>query len=395
MSPVRARRLLALLIAAAVPALAAGGAFSGADRSLAIYPHQSLPLRFDHAQHLALDMKCISCHDVDTSSAAADRNVPPQATCETCHEIEAAAAGEETDPPSACSVCHPGFDPTVRRTPAEVVIPAPNLKFDHRVHLQKEIPCSRCHGDMTRVQLATRAQLPKMETCLECHAAGKTASGACSTCHITRAGGLLAQVLPGGARLVPEIGNPFGVGHGPGYERQHELDAVNKRAVCAECHAESDCLVCHAGTMKVLSIHPNDWITLHPVPAKLESLRCVSCHHEQSFCVDCHQRAGLSLGGPSALQPTSRVQFHPEGWADTLPGPNHHGYWASRNIETCVSCHREEDCIGCHATTGRAGFGFDPHPPGFRSQASAVCSKNPRVCLKCHERTDAALAGCL
>ena len=50
-----------------------------------------------------------------------------------------------------------------------VVIPDPNLKFNHKQHLDKQIPCSSCHGDLSKVDLATRAQLPTMAQCLGCH----------------------------------------------------------------------------------------------------------------------------------------------------------------------------------------------------------------------------------
>lgn len=386
----------ALLAAAAVlPAVALAAVVDDADRSFAIYPRQVIPLGFDHQQHLDLEMKCISCHDVDSSRRAAERNIPGHPVCEGCHEIEAAAAGEETDPPSACSVCHPGFDASAAKRPPAVEMPTPNLTFDHRLHLDRGMACGECHGDLRKVGLATRAQLPKMETCLGCHVQGGKASGECSTCHFTRGGGVLAQVMPGGARLIPEIGNPFGVAHGPRYEREHGPDAVNQRAICARCHTETECLACHDGTFKNLSFHPNDWITLHPVPAKLSSLECSSCHHQQSFCTTCHERAGLSQSA-AGLQPTGDLRFHPEGWADLGPGPRHHAYWASRNIGTCVSCHREEDCIACHATPQRGGstLGLNPHPPGFAAQATAVCRKNPRVCVKCHER-DRHIRECL
>ena len=48
-------------------------------------------------------------------------------------------------------------------------LPRANLIFNHKVHVDKKVECSACHADMTKVGLATRQQLPKMETCLSCH----------------------------------------------------------------------------------------------------------------------------------------------------------------------------------------------------------------------------------
>jgi hypothetical protein len=389
------KRALPLLLLALLPAAVVAAAGSDAHRSPAIYPQQQIPLRFDHQQHLDLDMKCIACHEVDSSRKAGDRNIPPQATCESCHDIEAAAKGEETDPPSACAVCHPGFDASAMKRPPVVVMPANNLVFDHKLHLDRGVACSTCHGDLAKVQLATRAQLPKMQTCLGCHRQGGSASGECSTCHFTSASGKLAQILPGGARLVPEFGNPFGVAHGPRYEREHGPDAMAQRTVCSKCHGESDCLACHDGTFKNLLFHPNDWITLHPVPAKLSSLECTSCHRSQSFCIDCHERAGIGGSPTEGPQASRSIRFHPAGW-EIGDGPSGHGPWASRNINTCISCHREEDCLKCHATANRSTLGGNnPHPPGFRAQATAICRSNPRVCVRCHEKGDTVLGACL
>lgn len=371
----------------------AWGSPDEAERSLSVYPKQQMPIRFDHALHLDQDMKCTDCHDADTSKNVRDRLLPGHPTCESCHDIEAASKGEETDPPSSCQTCHPGFDATAMARPRKVVAPAANLKFNHEVHVSKEIPCSRCHGEMDKVQLATRAQLPKMETCLECHKHGGDASGKCTVCHLAAPDGTVAKRMPDGSMLIPEIGNPFGVYHGPDYFKEHDQDALVARDTCAQCHTESECLACHDGAVKSLKVHPNDWITLHPVPAKHNQLECQSCHNYQSFCTTCHERIGIGPQADAQLRSTS-LSVHPPGWNGPV-GPNHHGIWASRDISSCASCHREEGCIKCHATTGRGGINANPHPPGFRSQACSIYRSNARVCLKCHSPAEPALSRCM
>ena len=60
-------------------ALLAGGlalAESGHERSLAIFPPQKLPVRFDHAQHLKAGADCTSCRNRGAGMAA-NTHVPP------------------------------------------------------------------------------------------------------------------------------------------------------------------------------------------------------------------------------------------------------------------------------------------------------------------------------
>ncbi|MFL5354334.1 cytochrome c3 family protein, partial [Archangium sp.] len=117
------------------------------ERSLAIYPAQHIPLRFDHQQHLAAGAECVTCHDsIRASEAVKERNLPGHAECESCHDLEAAKKGEKTDPPASCNTCHPGFDATVRLAPPKVDVPPGNLRFSHKVHVEKKVECTTCHG---------------------------------------------------------------------------------------------------------------------------------------------------------------------------------------------------------------------------------------------------------
>ena len=172
------------LVVATVCALLIGAglamAASGRERSLAVYPAQNIPLRFSHSVHLEGGADCTTCHDAARKSTlAADRNLPKHPECEQCHDIKAAARGKKVDPPATCGYCHPGFDPAVRREPAPVDFPSPNLKFNHKVHVDRRIECTACHGKMDDVTLASRMQLPKMATCLACHD-GRAAPAECS-----------------------------------------------------------------------------------------------------------------------------------------------------------------------------------------------------------------------
>ncbi len=403
-------------------------------RSLAVFPEQTITVRFNHKVHLEAGANCESCHESALKSEkSSDLNLPRAITrpgkypehpeCDNCHDIDAAAAGKRTDPPATCDYCHPGFDYTVQKLPARWSFPDPNIVFPHKVHVDKKVACGVCHQDMASVALATRDELPKMEVCLTCHD-GRQAPNACSTCHPTaaRGGRLLVSFGNTPAKLRPGAGNPFGIDHGIRFDKNHGSRAMMEQNTCSECHADSECLSCHDSLLKPLTVHPNDYITLHPLEARQNSLRCDACHRRQSFCASCHERVGVGFDADPSLRPRNmRVHPPPEIWVNLPVTAGHHSIAATRDIESCASCHREETCMSCHsnlktdALRPHSQFGalsvpsgqlpmFDPHPAGFQAICKYVASKNTRVCLECHAKspgpgvpngTDLTSLGCL
>lgn len=404
-----------------------------AEPSRVIYPDQRLPLRFSHARHLRqTGVDCATCHAAAlTSTSARDSLLPAEAVCAVCHPIDRAdpwkAPSERTGAPAACAACHPGLpknapeggvfslDELTERVP-RLEIPPPQLKFNHQIHAARQIPCARCHGDLTKVDLATRAQLPRMSTCLSCHTAGlhearsgalpgekpRFASARCATCHLAGADGTLQVDLPSG-RLVPS-GSLRGDTHGATFAQSHGTVARNALDYCASCHRQSVCQRCHNGVVKPMDFHGGDYVTRHPIDARRNQPDCGSCHRRQTFCLGCHERLGVTshdtLPGspsPSAFFPASPRRFHPEGWAATIPGPGHHSFEAQRNLRSCTSCHREETCLACHSALpgGRMPAGVSPHPRDWvdSGRCQALASRNGRVCLKCH-RSGSAELGC-
>lgn len=391
-------------IALAITFNAFGGfalAATGRERHDAVYPPQKLPLSFSHAQHFEEGVECVGCHDPARKSLkAADRLLPGHPECESCHDIEEAAAGKEVDPPSACNTCHVGYDPTVHKEVAKVILPTANLLFSHRAHYDKKIECTTCHfsansSSMEDVGLSTRYQLPKMETCLNCHN-GQSASADCKTCHLTDPSGRLQLSFASGV-LKPSQGDPFGLDHGPRYEFTHGTRAKLDKKACVECHTESSCMSCHDSLQKPLSVHPNDFISLHPVSARLDAMQCDGCHRYQSFCAACHERSGVGQNSDPSLR-ARNMRVHPDYATWVLaPGPLHHSVAASRDIKQCISCHREESCMTCHANgelVGRQGLGTNPHPQGFAAQCKSLAARNDRACLKCHTEATLQAKGC-
>ena len=368
-----------------------------------IFPPQTLGIRFNHARHVKeLGMTCTTCHDAaKTSRKSADSLLPAATRCDACHGSDHRKSPVESGAEllGQCGYCHVGYKPGDGQRVARLEIPPPNLRFDHALHAARSIDCKRCHGDVGALELATFDQLPRMKGCFGCHEAESTRKGvpsrACPTCHLTERGSLMKTSFPGG-KLVPPAWL-HDAEHGSDWIERHKKVAANDGRFCARCHEERYCAGCHDGRVKPRRVHPNDFISMHPVQARRNEPRCTSCHQEQSFCLSCHQRAGVTLTGPSEVL-AGRGRFHPPPsiWTDGPRTASHHAREAERNLNACVSCHIERDCATCHATAKVGGRGgeLNPHPPGFSSRCGSALRKNARPCLVCHDPADSNLGRC-
>jgi hypothetical protein len=395
----------AWLLLLALPSLAA------AAPSEVIFPPQRLPLAFSHARHLQHKIACDFCHEkAPGSHSAADNLIPNEETCATCHPIDREHPERVSKSATACATCHPGWQPG--RAVEPVAVPAPNLHFDHAAHVGRGVACTQCHGDLSGVGLATRAQLPQMTTCLGCHNGrrGKLdAPARCATCHLLQPDGTLQQQFPTGT-LRP-TGALRGDAHTLEFRTHHAQVAREDEKYCANCHRPIFCLDCHNGVTKPLDFHGNDYLSRHPIEARRNDPDCGSCHRRQSFCLGCHERLGVvdaRTGVDSAFTPAGTRRFHPDGWADPTAThqPNHHAWQAQRNLRQCVACHRQETCLECHAAQptvpgvptapgARGKQWVSPHPPGWSGsqRCLALADRNRRMCLRCHDATDLHL-GC-
>ena len=350
-----------------------------------VYPDQVLPLVFTHDAHLARGAACGDCHTAAaTSKSAVDNLLPGEAACTTCHAIDRKAA-------EGCDACHVGW--VKGEPPARVVIPTPNLKFSHAAHVEQGLACTGCHGDLEQegVRLATRDQLPRMRLCLECHD-GQKADDECATCHLTEVG-VLRTALPEGP-LSPS-GVVFGDAHGGDFLERHGAAASRDEDYCGSCHRKSFCSDCHTGVVKPADFHDGDYVLTHAVDARRNTPDCSTCHRKQSFCVGCHERTGVGVRVESAFdQDDPELRFHPDNWVSLVDlGSNRHAREARANLDTCASCHREEDCQQCH-TAELGSPRISPHGAGWANSArcEALARKNARMCLRCH--VDADEQGC-
>ena len=384
--------------------IAAPALWPAVDRALrsprdAVYPPQSIRLNFDHAQHLQkAGVECLDCHaSVMQSVRVSDRNLPSESDCLECHDVRAEDP-TTAEPPAACDTCHPGFRPESKAdTPARTEMPPAALRFGHRPHLARKIPCQRCHAGVEDAALATVEYLPMMDVCTSCHD-GETAPAECATCHLAGPDGRLRTDLPGG-RLLPR-GRFRNDDHRGDIVRNHGPAARADAAYCRSCHAERECVRCHDGAFRPIEVHPADYLLTHPIDARKDAPRCQTCHRTATDCIDCHVRSGVTdhnsarrFGAGANLG----ARFHPPGWVDEaggMPGPNHHRFDARRHLATCASCHSESSCIVCHSADAPTSLRASPHPPGFRAFCGRARRLNDRGCLACHRDRAALDAAC-
>lgn len=381
--------------------------------SSVIFPDQQIPLRFFHDKHLAQEVECVQCHERAVESvSSADQLVPVGAPgeelCTTCHDF---SAGAKADPPSACETCHANYEPqykagrkaddfhAVETAPAAMLLPKNHIKMNHKAHADAGVQCATCHGDLSKVQVATRENsLPVMNTCMDCHN-GRKAPDACRTCHQTEPSGRMITRFESGT-LMP-AGHFRNDAHDENWLKDHAMTAQNDDQYCSNCHTEKYCLDCHTGVVKPFKVHPNNWVLTHPLHARRFDLSCSGCHRTQSFCLDCHKRMGVARASEfntqagkeeNAWNTTTLGKFHPAGWVGELKngsarGMNHHGFQAQRNIRACAACHTEQTCIECHKSNlNGGGLGINPHPPSFGKsmKCKTLRDTNSRMCATCH-----------
>jgi c(7)-type cytochrome triheme protein len=137
---------------------------------------QQQPVPYSHKAHLALGLKCDSCHT--NADPGEFMGLPAESFCMSCHQaikvdsphIEKVAAAARDKKPI----------PWVR-----VYRLAAYVYFSHRVHTAAGATCDSCHGPVRERDVITKEVVHNMRSCMACHAATK-ARNDCAACHEER-----------------------------------------------------------------------------------------------------------------------------------------------------------------------------------------------------------------
>lgn len=273
------------------------------------------------------------------------------ASCATCHARD------------FCLNCHVNAP----ETPAIQALALDSRSLLHPARLRA--PGSHAAVDFLRTHGATVGR--NAENCVACHT-----RESCSTCHaarLPRGAGSLAAAGPGrSAGALTERKPP--ASHTPLFAEQHGTEASAAPATCASCHVRADCLDCHRPSgASAGGHHPAGFLASHPVQAYRRETSCADCHNQGQFCASCHAQSGLVSRGGGLWQ---GGRYH-DAKQFFLLG---HGQAARQNLESCVSCHVEKDCLSCHSAN--VGRRFSPHGPGF--DPARLRRRNPELCTACH-----------
>ena len=197
---------------------------------------------------------------------------------------------------------------------------------------------------------------------------GVAAVGGIGRVGAPQAGAVLTVQAPRAAGRIADTTRTIVRVHAAGFERAHAGAASAGRLTCEGCHAQRFCSDCHAGETR-RRFHAANFVVRHAPESYGRDQECQSCHNTEVFCRSCHQASGLASEGRlnrayHNAQPLWLLQ---------------HGRAARQGLESCVTCHKQRDCMQCHATTG---WGINPHGPDF--DAKRVGARARVMCARCH-----------
>ena len=378
--------------------------------------------------HLTEDPPCLRCHaPLARATRLSDSAVAAISIPEGHNRANFLAEHGPTSPEDAqrcatcharqsCARCHPNAKETAQigslepdARVARVLRGRAPKYFKPRSHEDSDYLIS--HGDSAKQQPSSCANCHAQPSCRTCHTARSAAK------YIARlagpdpdgAPGVRLQVAPleVGARastnafphrprsvMAPNATEPAGVTiphvarevagnpnlpvpdtlvrlvrvHPPDFVEKHGPTAASGRLNCQGCHEERTCSSCHNGGSR-RRFHAFNFVSRHAASAAGRERDCASCHTAETFCRECHRGQGMEARG------TRNVAYH-----DRQPlWLQQHGQAARQEMQTCATCHQQRDCMQCHANIG---LRVNPHGPGF--DAARMAKRNRQMCLMCH-----------
>lgn len=269
-------------------------------------------LLFSHEYHVEEEeMACADCHAVSESKSGTDNLLPAMDVCADCHDVE-----DEDN----CNQCHSNIESAGIATRTIEYSPL----FSHQTHMNAELECATCHGEVAGIELGRHMAIPDMMQCMDCHHS-KDVENECATCHAP------------GERIKP-------LNHDLVFIETHGDISANFVSVmgknCATCHKTEFCQDCHEGENVERLTHPLNFEFTHALSAQGKERNCFTCHEDRDYCSSCH------------IENNVLPYNHVAGWTNTIPGDGgRHRIEAMIDLENCMSCHEnnaDQICGQCH-----------------------------------------------
>lgn len=139
------------------------------------------PVAFSHKVHAGANgLDCQFCHAYARRSPVA--GVPSLQRCDGCHRPMIAAKTEAT---ATKAEVQKVMDFVEKKEPipwVRVYILPDHVYFSHRVHVQAEVRCQTCHGQVETMERVSQVAPLTMGWCVDCHRE-QNASRDCLVCH--------------------------------------------------------------------------------------------------------------------------------------------------------------------------------------------------------------------
>lgn len=132
------------------------------------------PIAFSHKTHVAAALKCRECHP--NPDPGDHMTLPAASRCMACHITIAKEKPEIKKLAELANSMKP--IPWVR-----VYSVAAMVYWNHRAHLSAGVQCETCHGQVSQMDILTKAtNVTSMEGCVSCHRENNAGTG-CGFCH--------------------------------------------------------------------------------------------------------------------------------------------------------------------------------------------------------------------
>ena len=138
-------------------------------------PDPVQPIEFPHIKHAEQGLMCADCHSSVALGPMA--GIPSLNTCMACH------ASTAIDKPLIKQITawqEKGLDVAWMRV--NRYTNQQHVRFNHAPHINANVECATCHGDVAKQTVAQRNIKLSMGFCVSCHEE-KNASNDCLTCH--------------------------------------------------------------------------------------------------------------------------------------------------------------------------------------------------------------------